>query len=547
MAFQENHDDHDPGRMPLSFDHVMRERDRLALVLEVARAAASLELPELIGELATCLHRSRWGWEHASLCLYEPEARALRIHSVVFSAGPLGESHKRYSGGDLVPVEGTQSGLAFMTGKPCVVNTRAEYEALLSPAWAKLIVAALPEEYSSCIVPLVCRGRRLGTLACSNARSYAFDDEAVELLTRISETLAPAVDNALAYRRIEELKDRLATENRYLEGELSSLFTEVLGESPAFTEVLQLVESVAATDSTVLVRGETGTGKELIARAIHRLSGRSERSFVKVNCAAIPTGLLESELFGHEKGAFTGAVAQRVGRFELATGGTLFLDEVGDIPLELQPKLLRVLQEKEFERLGSSRTVKVDVRLVAATNRNLTEMIAQRSFRSDLFYRLNVFPIVIPPLRERRSDIPQLVRHFVDRSARRFKKQILDIPEAALSAMTSYAWPGNVRELENVIERSVILSNGPLLRLRCSDFETAAGPPAPPAPAAPTERTDTSSPTLAEAERIFILKALEESGWVVAGRSGAAARLGISRTTLQSRMRKLRIVRPRSP
>jgi formate hydrogenlyase transcriptional activator len=288
------------------------------------------------------------------------------------------------------------------------------------------------------------------------------------------------------------------------------------------------VETVAPTNSTVLITGETGTGKELIARAIHNLSPRRERTFVKVNCAAIPTGLLESELFGHERGAFTGAIAQRIGRFELANGGTIFLDEIGDIPLELQPKLLRVLQEQEFERLGSTHTTRVNVRMVAATNRNLAEMVAARTFRSDLYYRLRVFPILMPPLRERQGDIPSLVRYFVEKHARRMNRKVETIPAETLEQLVHYPWPGNIRELENLIERAVIVSPGPVLRVPLGELRSST-------------ETVGESQTLRAAEREHILKALETTKWVLAGPRGAAARLGMKRTTLQSKMRKLGI------
>ena len=307
-------------------------------------------------------------------------------------------------------------------------------------------------------------------------------------------------------------------------------FDEIVGESPALRSVLKHVETVAPTDSTVLIQGETGTGKELIARAIHNLSPRREHTFVKVNCAAIPTGLLESELFGHERGAFTGAIAQRLGRFELANGGTIFLDEVGDIPLELQPKLLRVLQEQEFERLGSTQTVRVDIRLVAATNRDLSEMVAARTFRSDLYYRLRVFPILVPPLRERQEDIPALVRYFVQKYARRMNRTVETIPAGTLDVLVHYAWPGNIRELENLIERAVIVSPGPVLRVPLGEFK------------APTELT-ADIVTLHAAEREHIVRALEATNWVLAGPRGAAARLGMKRTTLQSKMLKLGVIR----
>jgi formate hydrogenlyase transcriptional activator len=306
-------------------------------------------------------------------------------------------------------------------------------------------------------------------------------------------------------------------------------FEQIIGSSPALESVLEQVERVAPTDSTVLIQGETGTGKELFARAIHSLSSRCGRAFIKLNCAAIPFDLLESELFGHEKGAFTGAIAQKIGRFELADKGTLFLDEVGDIPLALQPKLLRVLQEQEFERLGSGRTHQVDVRLVAATHRNLVEMVKRNEFRSDLYYRLNVFPVPLPPLRARREDIPALVEHCVQIYARRMGKQIDQISPETMSALTSYAWPGNIRELQNFIERSVILSSGTVLQPPLSSLKSAA--------------TTEEAVTLEEAERDHIRKTLEQTRWVVSGPNGAAARLGIKRSTLYFRMQKLGISR----
>jgi formate hydrogenlyase transcriptional activator len=320
-------------------------------------------------------------------------------------------------------------------------------------------------------------------------------------------------------------------------------FREVVGRSTAIRRVLHKVETVASSDSSVLILGETGTGKELIARAIHDLSQRSKNAFVKLNCAAIPTGLLESELFGHEKGAFTGAITQHIGRFELAHRGTVFLDEVGDIPLELQPKLLRVLQEREFERLGSTRTQRSDARLIAATNRDLAEMVEQSKFRADLFYRLNVFPIYIPPLRERQEDIPMLVRHFAQQFARRMNKRIETIPSETMNALVRYHWPGNIRELQNVIERAVILSSGPVLRVEVAELQGRAKPSPGNSPVPiPSSRKHIGT-VLRDAERDEILKALRETGWVVAGANGAAARLGMKRSTLQFRMQKLGLVR----
>jgi formate hydrogenlyase transcriptional activator len=359
----------------------------------------------------------------------------------------------------------------------------------------------------------------------------------VGFLQLVANQVGVAVENALAFQEIAALKDQLAKEKAYLEDEVRTEhdFGEIVGESAALRGVLKKVETVAPTDSTVLVFGETGTGKELVARALHELSPRKGRTFVKLNCAAIPTGLLESELFGHERGAFTGAMSQKIGRFELAHQGTLFLDEVGDIPLELQPKLLRVLQEQEFERLGNTKTLRVDVRLVAATNRDLAKMVADGRFREDLYYRLNVFPVVVPALRERRDDIPRLVRHFTQRFARRMGRRIETIPAVMMDALVHYSWPGNVRELQNVIERAVILSPGPTLHVSPNDLQTAAIMAPEPAAAAVT---------LADAEREHILGALGETGWVVGGPKGAAARLGMKRSTLQKKMKKLGISRP---
>jgi formate hydrogenlyase transcriptional activator len=365
-----------------------------------------------------------------------------------------------------------------------------------------------------------------------------YDHADVHFLQLIVNQVAVAVENALAFAEIETLKDKLAKEKEYLEDEVRTEhnFGDIVGESAAIREILKKVETVAPIDSTVLICGETGTGKELIARAVHDLSPRKGRTFVKLNCAAIPTGLLESELFGHERGAFTGAIAQKIGRFELANGGTLFLDEVGDIPLELQSKLLRVLQEQEFERLGGTKTIKVDVRLVAATNCDLAKMVADKDFRSDLYYRLNVFPLLLPPLRERQDDIPRLVRHFTHLFARRMHRRIDRVPDSVMEALMRYPWPGNVRELQNVIERAVILSKESELQVPLSDLQGV--PVRPDAGAAP------APVTLSDAEREHIIAALAATNWVVGGPKGAAARLGMKRSTLHKRMQKLGISRP---
>ena len=388
-----------------------------------------------------------------------------------------------------------------------------------------------------CCVPLFRPKGALGVLVLGSTRPEAFQQEDLALLNQVAAQLAIAMENHRAAAEIETLRQRLAEEKKYLEGEIRSegRFTEFVGDSPPLQKVLDQVATVAPSNATVLILGETGTGKELVARAVHRMSRRREAPFIKLNCAAIPTGLLESELFGHERGAFTGAVSQKVGRMELANGGTLFLDEVGEIPLDLQPKLLRVLQDQEFERLGSNRTIKVDLRLVAATNRDLPQRMAQNEFRSDLFYRLSVFPIRMPPLRERREDIPQLVRYYVRKFALRMERHIETIPKETIKALMEWSWPGNVRELENLMERSVILSTGsalhvPLLELR-------------PEPRPAVALSDGPDNTLDNAERQHIIRVLAETGGVLSGPGGAATRLGLKRTTLQSKMQRLKITR----
>jgi formate hydrogenlyase transcriptional activator len=403
-----------------------------------------------------------------------------------------------------------------------------------------------------CVLPLVSRGRIHGVLNLARREENAFSPDEVKFLMQVASQIAIAVENALAYSQITELKDKLAQEKLYLEDEIRTEmnFEEIVGKSATLRQVLKQVETVGPTESTVLIYGETGTGKELIARALHNLSARHSNAFVKLNCAAIPTGLLESELFGHEKGAFTGAIAQRIGRFELANRGTVFLDEVGEIPLELQPKLLRVLQEREFERLGSTRTLRTDARLIAATNRDLEAMVEEQKFRSDLFYRLNVFPVRVPPLRERPEDIPLLVRHFTQQFARSMNKDIESIPSETMNALCEYHWPGNIRELQNVIERAVILSSGPVLRVVLSDLKSNGGSVAASEnakSAARPENLGNMQRVLEETERKQILGALEESRWVVAGPKGAAARLGMKRSTLQVRMQKLGIARSSKP
>jgi formate hydrogenlyase transcriptional activator len=505
------------------------ERDRLSLLLEVNNTVVSvLDLHELLNAVSASLRRIV-PHEYASLSLYDVDTQRLQIHALDFpvSKGLLQE-------GLSVPVAGSPTGRALTSRQPVLV-TRADIEQFGSDIARRILGEGLKSAYC---LPLISHDRPLGTLVVASLVEENFPEKDTVLLQHVANQIAIAVENSLAFHRVVDHANKLSEEKLYLQDEIRTEynFEEIIGESPALKRILDQLQTVAPTDSTILILGETGTGKELIARAIHNLSGRRERTLVKVNCAAIPTGLLESELFGHEKGAFTGAITQRVGRFELAHRGTLFLDEVGDIPLELQPKLLRVLQEQEFERLGSSRTIRVDVRLVAATNVDLSQRVADNQFRSDLYYRLNVFPVVIPPLRERREDIPLLVRYFAQKYARRMKRPIDTIPAQAMTALSEYHWPGNVRELENFIERAVILSRGAELEIPLAEFKQRSKL------AAAASRDGPA--TLEHAEREHIVRALGETKWVIGGPTGAAARLGMKRTTLQSRMRKLGIARP---
>lgn len=511
----------------LHHQDLAHDRDRLRLLLEVNNAVVShLDLDQLFPAVSACLRRVIQH-DGSSLLLCDEATGRWRIHVLDFDRNESFIEEGRIE-------ESTQSPscLAITTGKAALFGER---DLLVmsgtSPCAQDLLDRGIK---SFCSVPLLSRNRALGALNVGRRRDAGFDPGDVQLLGQVAQQIAIAVENALAFREIAVLKDTLTKEKVYLEEEIQTAynFEEIVGESRALKQVLKQVQTVAATDSTVLILGETGSGKELIARALHNLSDRRERTFVKLNCAAIPTGLLESELFGHEKGAFTGAIATKIGRFELADRGTIFLDEVGEIPLELQVKLLRVLQEQEFERLGSTRTMRVNVRVIAATNRDLGQMVDEQKFRSDLYYRLKVFPVTVPPLRERVEDIPVLVRHFVQKFASRMKKRLESVPTDAMRALQAYGWPGNVRELENFIERAVILSSGSELFVPAAELKRPVLPP------------NGSATTLEEAERDHILKALRETNWVVGGSSGAAARLGMKRTTLQSKMQKLGIARP---
>jgi formate hydrogenlyase transcriptional activator len=501
-------------------EQLARERDRLRTLLEVNNAVVScLSSKQLFQAISASLRRT-FGLDYTSLLIHDPEIGALRLQMLDFPDG-LGAIREDA----VVPLDDSLPGCVFRTREGRLVNVE-EARALFKSTGDILEREGLK---SLCCTPLLSRGAALGTLNLGSRQESFFADGDLQFYSQVAGQIAIALDNALSYQRIEELNAQLAEEKVYLEDEIrtDNRFEEIVGQSRALKAVLKQVETVAPTDSTVLIFGETGSGKELVARAIHDLSSRRQATFVNLNCAAIPTGLLESEMFGHEKGAFTGAIAQRIGRFELAHRGTMFLDEVGEIPLELQTKLLRVLQEREFERLGSSRTIRTGARLVAATNRDLAAMVEERLFRADLYYRLNVFPITVPPLRDRPDDIPLLVRYFVQQYARRMNRRILTIPAASMQALTRYHWPGNIRELQNFIERAVILSPGPVLQAPVRELKRGGAAP--------------GAVTLEAAEREAIRRALRDSAGRVGGEHGAAAKLGMKRTTLQAKMRKLGI------
>jgi formate hydrogenlyase transcriptional activator len=500
------------------------EEERLRVLLKTGASVASNMDIRQVFPLISAHVRHVKQHEFASLLVYDDTCGVLRRHAMDF---PLAKGILRLD--HTLPMDNSPAGKALKLGAP-LIFTKPEIAAFGIDVTAQLLEEGIQ---SLCCVPLTTSKDALGTLNFGSTRPNAFQAEDLELFNQIAAQVAGALENERAYREIEQLKNRLAAEKQYLEGEIRTElnFDEIIGDSPALKKALDPVPVVADSDATVLILGETGTGKELVARAIHRMSRRKERNFIKVNCAAIPTGLLESELFGHEKGAFTGAVSQKIGRMELADHGTLFLDEVGEIPLELQPKLLRVLQDHEFERLGGTRTIKVDLRLVAATNCDLAKDVAEHQFRSDLFYRLNVFPIHVPSLRERRQDIPMLVQHFVHHYALRMDRHIETIPAETMNALTNWHWPGNVRELENFIERSVILSDDTVLRAPLGELEIEM------------QQGGSSDHTLDTAERQHILGVLRETGGLLSGPTGAAHRLGLKRTTLQSKMQRLGISR----
>ncbi len=508
----------------LHHQDLIHDRDRLRLLLEVTESIAShRDLEELFRDLAHRLPKVV-PFDYINAVLHEPALDVMRLWLLVTSIPST------IIPGLEIPVDESPGGWVWKTQQPLTVNDVAQERRFPK------VMALLRENgiQSFCVVPLTTAQRRLGAMGFGSLQPRIYQESELAFMRQVAKQVAVAVDNALAYDNIAQLRDKLAKEKLYLEEEIQTdyNFEEIVGDSQALKRVLKAVQTVAVTDSTVLILGETGSGKELVARALHNLSDRRERTFVKLNCAAIPTGLLESELFGHEKGAFTGAIATKIGRFELADSGTLFLDEVGEIPPELQVKLLRVLQEQEFERLGSTRTIRVSVRIVAATNRDLRHMVEEQKFRSDLYYRLNVFPITVPPLRERAEDIPMLVRHFAQKFAQRMKKRIETIPSESMRALQNYAWPGNVRELENLVERAVILSSNSDLFVPIAELKR------------PSSTPNGSVVTLEDAEREHILKALRDAQWTIGGPAGAAAKLGMKRTTLQSKMQKLGITRP---
>jgi formate hydrogenlyase transcriptional activator len=512
-------------KVVLSHRELALEHERLRVLNEITNALISKLSPdELFAAISNQLqevvpHSS------ASIALWDQQADEAELYLLKIKGDAKLELPRRWRPLDTIIKRGILQRQAVVLDSIELASLRPEISRILVDRGDKTM----------CVLPLITPNSVLGTLNLTRQEASAFTNEDVKFLSQVAGQIAIAIENSLVYQEITQLKEKLATEKLYLEEEmrLDRNLTEMVGQSPALQAVINATKIVAPTDATVLILGETGTGKELVARALHDLSGRKQNTFMKLSCAALPATLLESELFGYEKGAFTGALNSKIGRFELAHRGTFFLDEVGEIPLELQSKLLRAIQEQEFERLGSNKTIRVDVRIVAATNRDLKKMIEESQFRSDLYYRLSVFPIHVPPLRERREDIPILIRHFTQKFAKRLGRAIDAIPSGAIDYLTQYSWPGNIRELQNLIERSVILTAGQALQVPLAEIrETPKSPIAIAAPLADSA-----------AERDRIIRALKEADGVVGGPGGAAARLGLKRTTLQARMKKLNIQR----
>jgi len=514
------------GFAKVTRDYTDRKRAEEAVMLQLSGALLSnMDVRKLLEAISASL-REVVPHDAATLGLYEVQSGTLMVQFLNVAEGESRRTDVR------LPMDGSPAGLAFRSREPVLLDRIQE------PRFAAEGVRHLTDlgMRSGCWVPLIHRGEAVGVLAIASRIEGTFSQHDADMLVQLAGQVAMAVSNAVAFRQIAELRDKLSQEKQYLEEEinLENRFEDIVGESGGLRQVLKQIETVAPTNATVLIQGETGTGKELLARAIHRLSPRNDRTFIKLNCAAIPSGLIESELFGHEKGAFTGAIARKMGRLELAHEGTLFLDEIGELPLDLQPKLLRALQEREIERLGGNRSIPVNVRLIAATNRDLAQMVVEKQFRSDLYYRLKVFPIFAPPLRDRAGDIPVLVRHFVSAHSRRMGKAIEAIPQETMNALTRWPWPGNIRELENFLERAVILTRGPELYVPLAELETNT-----------LEEEDQleRNPTLQAAERDHILRVLRETKGQIGGSDGAAARLGLKRTTLNSKLKKLGIER----
>ena len=516
------------GFAKVTGDRTDRKRAEEAVLLQLSAALLeNMDVRKLLEAFSASI-KEVIPHDAATLGMYDADSDTMSVQFLGPGEGGLRRADYRIS------MEGSPAGMAFRRREPVFVDSMRESQ---FAAEGVQHLTGLGMQ-SGCWVPLIHRGEALGALAVSSKEKGAFAAKDAEMLSEFANQVAMAVNNAVAFKQIAELRDRLNQEKQYLEEEinLENRFEDIVGESTGLKQVLRQIETVAPTDATVLIQGETGTGKELLARAIHRLSNRAERTFIKLNCAAIPAGLLESELFGHEKGAFTGAIARKMGRLELAHEGTLFLDEVGEMPLDLQPKLLRALQEREIERIGGTKPIAVNVRLIAATNRDLAQMVQEKTFRADLYYRLKVFPISSPPLRERRSDIPMLVRHFVATHSRRMGKVIETIPDATMDALVHWKWPGNIRELENMLERAVILTRGPVLYVPLAELES-------PLDEEDDEQEVGEPATLHAAEREHILKVLRECKGLIGGTDGAAARLGLKRTTLNSKLKKLGIER----